>query len=1370
MFLALTSTATDMVAKIFKKLRQQTVIVTVVAVVLMAAYVSIGRQFMPAVSQYTEFFEQQLSAVAGVPVSIEKLTGSFSGFNPILQIDGLNLKVSDGQESAPPTSAGALYFSSATIELDVPKSIWRRQWVLQDFRVESLEINVEQTTSGSWQLQGMSVDAEQSMELATVYDALLRISRLDMSGVGINIETQNGGRFRFNDGAASIRNQDAKHYIHATAFPDRSRAEVKVSLEAVGAVLSDMSGQLHVDIPVGNYSELAAGEYGDQLTLTQLLGGAGIWLDLERGRPTSLIVQPQISRLAFKGPYSEGTTLQQFSGIVSVDFDETSVGSISQLDLSDMHMSWNGINWLNFNSSLSIKSEQDIAVVADRVNIDLLSGVALASGFLPAEINNQLRQYSPKGAFENLNIIWSLADDKIKTLALSSNVRAVAASAVGGSPNLAGIDGFVELEFDASTEIFSGVGEIESTNFSMSFPNIFSSTWDYSHANGALDFLIDISDGQEIRLSSSVIVAESDAVDARAQFASYLRRYPDGLRESESELDLYVGASRLDGQQKNLYLPDGPSITDNLRNTMQWLDEAELSGDVTNAGIIYRGSTLPGASAELKTFQSYFEMERGQLRFSEAWPEINDLSALVLTADNDVDLEIRAGRSLNLSLDGASGKVRRNLDDENWINIAGNASGLTSDGLTYLQNAGVGEDLKEEFSSWQAAGDFKVDVDVNIPLGVPDAETKVRLEMAVLDNQLTLPEYSLTVSQLSGPVIFDTETGVEETTLSGNFFGRPANFTLSSLSREGELEAIYIDSTGMAAIPELIEWPMQSDFIADLLRQMSGEFNYTAKLNLNQSSAANSQTFLSIQTDLKGASSNFPEPFGKAAQETRPLVLNFGFGENQSVDGRYGESLNFQMDLKGAAVTKGVVYVGSDSNDLTSLLDSDAPGLVVLGEIPIFNLEQWTSFLDSFGGQGANAAPDDFRDSLALVDVSVNNFELYDQILPSVAMRIEASQKIPAWTVRLVSENILGQVDIPFSENDYLLLNFEYLRLPGDADVQLASINSFGNDSTGEDMDVSTLQEEIPIDALVSIDPRTLPKMKFTTEDFSIGSRPYGPWQFTLDASEKGAELTDLAFDFRGLRLGFDDVMEDAEDEGGESVSLKPHFLWLYDGVNHRSELQGLLHADNMADVLSANGLTAVFESSAAVFTADIQWPGSPAFFAASGLSGELDMEIRDGRFFQDANGKGVLKLISIINVDAIMRRLQISDDLLNRGLAYDEISARFSLKDGLVDIKDRLVISGPSSLYQITGGLDLGQETISGELYVTLPLSRNIPWIGLLTANIPLAVGAYLFDRIFGDQVDSLTSAVYTLEGPWEGLEPEFKQAFGSPASAEPD
>lgn len=1365
-----------MVIKFLKKLRQQTVIIIVVAVVLLAAYVSLGRQFMPVVSQYGNFFEQQLSAVAGVPVSIDSLTGSFSGFNPILQIDGLNLNVIDGSESDQPASAGALFFSSATIVLDVPMSIWRRQWVLEDFRVENLEINVEQAPNGSWRLQGMGASGSQSMELASVYDALLRISRLDMAGISVNIKNQSGAQFRFNDGSASIRNQDATHYIHAAAFPERSRAEVKVSLEVVGLALSEMTGQLHVDIPVGNYSELAAGEYGDQFTLTELLGGAGLWLNLESGQAKSLIVQPQVSRLAFKGPYSEGTTLQQFSGIVSADFEESQIGAISRLDFSDMHLSWSGINWLNFNSSLSVSPAKDIVAVTDQVNIDLLSGLALASGFLPPQASEQLRQYSPKGFLENLNVSLSLDNSEFKSLALNSNVRAVAASSVSGSPNLAGIDGYVELEFESTTGIISGLGEIESSNFSMNIPNVFSSTWDYSYANGALDFLIDISDGQEIRLQSSVIIAESDAVDAHAQFASYLRRYPDGRRESE--LDLYVGASRLDGQQKSLYLPDGPNIADGLRNTMQWLDEAVLAGEVTNAGILYRGSTLPGVASELKTFQSYFEMEKGQLLFSEDWPQINELSALVFTADNDVDVEVRSGHSLNLSLDGASGTVRQTSAGGNLISINGDASGLTSDGLVYLQNAGVGEKLKEEFALWQAEGDFSATVDVNIPLGMPGAGTEVRLEMSVQENKLILPEYSLDVSALSGPVIFDTETGIEETSLTGNVFDRPAVFTLSSSINEGELETIYIDSVGSVAMPELIAWPLQSDFVADLLRQMNGEFNYNARLSLDQSSEADSQASLMIETDLKGASTNFPEPFGKVAQETRPLVLNFGFGESQTVGGSYGESLSFQMELQGSDINKGVVYVGSDFNDLESLLDNDVSGLVIVGEVPIVKVDQWSNFLSSLGG-GDTAA--DGSDSIAFVDVNVDDFELYGQTLPDVAMRIDANQEIPAWTVRLVSETILGQVDIPFSEDDYLLIDLEYLHLPGDGEeqVEVGAIDNLGetiDENIGEALaeaivetkGSAQLSEENPIDALVDIDPRILPKLKFTTDDFSIGSNPYGSWQFTLDASERGAELTDLAFDFRGLRLGLGDEVEDDQDPSNSPSTLQPHFLWLYDGVEHRSELQGLLYADNMADVLSANGLAAVFESTSALFTADIQWPGSPAFFAASGLSGDLDMDIRDGRFLQDADGNGALKLISIINFDAIMRRLRFSDDLLRRGLAYDEIAAELSLEDGLVTIEDRLVISGPSSLYQITGDLDLEQETISGELYVTLPVSRNIPWIGLLTANIPLAVGAYLFDRIFGDQVNSLTSAVYTLEGPWEGLAPEFKQAFGSPDSAE--
>ncbi|MFK7863241.1 MAG: YhdP family protein [Pseudohongiellaceae bacterium] len=1353
-------------AKFLKTIRQQLLILAVVAIVMLAAYVSIGRQFMPAVSRYVDYFEEQISLVAGVPVSIDSLSGSFAGFNPVLTIEGLSLLLAGEPQTASGDAAGAVYFSSATVILDIPQSIWRRQWVLADFTIENLDINLEQTPNGNWQLKGVSMEGGDSVDLASIYDALLRISRLDLANVNVNVDFLEGTPYQFSKGSVSIRNQNATHYIHASAFPASSRAEIELSLEVFGTDFNEMTGQFYADVPVGNYSSLLAAHYGEEFELLEVLGGAELWLSFQQGQPQNLVLQPQVSRLVFKGKHSDGTALQQVNGTAFVEFSDARPSTVAGVSLADMHVSWNGVNWLNFNSKITLDENHRVRTIFDSINIDLLAGVTLESGFLPADMSDVIDAYDPKGFLENLEINALLADGNLENLRLSTNIRAAKASAVRGSPNLSGMNGYAELQFDPAAGIVSGMGEIDSDNFSMNIPNVFTATWDYSYANGALDFLIDLNEGQTVNLVSSVIVAESDAVDAHAQFATALRRYPDGRRESE--LELYVGTSRMDGRQKALYLPDGPNASESLKNSMAWVDNALISGEVDNAGIVYRGSTLPGAASALKTFQSYFELKQGNLNFSDEWPMVNELSALVHTSDNDVDVDVESGRSLGLTLNGASGTIRRNDAGENWISISGEASGETSSGLNYIQNAGLAENIKSAFASWQAEGEFTSDVQVAIPLSQPEEEIRVRLELQMQENALYLPEYALNVEDLSGPVIFDTETGVEPTALRGSLFGNSVDFSLSSEVLDGAIQTIQLGADGIASPEELIEWPMQSDFVVSLLNETQGEFEYTAKLNLDQVSGAQKSNSLEVQTTLLGLEVALPEPYGKSRETAMPLALNIDFGESQTVTGSYNDSLAFQLRTGTAGIDRGVVYLGSELANLENLVVNNQQGLVVLGELDVLHLEQWINFLDTFGNGGESA--DEFSETLAFVDIHLGDFELYDQLLPDVQMRIEPSPENAAWTVRMVGENILGQVDIPYSEDDYLLVDLEYLRLPSDEPPASVEVNS-------QQIESVLGPSEPPEDPLLDIDPRQLAKMKFMTDDFSIGARPYGSWNFTLDPIETGAELTDLSFDFRGLRLGLDEENggnEESEeavvDESSQPNLLKPHFLWSYDGVEHQSELQGQLSADNMADVLTANGLAAVFESTRASFETDIQWPGSPAAFAAAGLSGSLKVDIEDGRFLQDASGNGALKLISIINFDAIMRRLRFSDDLLRRGLAYDEITADFALTDGQVEIKDRLVISGPSSLYQVTGDLDLEKETIAGELYVTLPVSRNIPWIGLLTANIPLAVGAYLFDRIFGDQVNSLTSAVYTLEGPWEGLEPEFKQAFGSPATPTPN
>ena len=395
-------------------------------------------------------------------------------------------------------------------------------------------------------------------------------------------------------------------------------------------------------------------------------------------------------------------------------------------------------------------------------------------------------------------------------------------------------------------------------------------------------------------------------------------------------------------------------------------------------------------------------------------------------------------------------------------------------------------------------------------------------------------------------------------------------------------------------------------------------------------------------------------------------------------------------------------------------------------------------------GLNASPMPITLFDAPATISIS-SRLASSSASAPAIA-EAPRRDRLQAVLLNIESDAALGHLSLPLQEEQPMQLNLQHLHLPEPDE-----------DKDADESDTADAQDEDP---LADFDPRRLPLMDLDIAQLKIGDKDYGSWALRLEPTEQGATISRLRFDFRGLRAGIDDRSTRTPQE-------PPRFLWQFDGSRHRSTLRGTLMAGNLADFLQANGYAASLNSRSARFDAELSWPGSPAFFATERLNGTLALDIDNGRFQQSGASTGPLKLISILNFDAIMRRLRFSDDLLRRGLAYDEIEGVLRLDNGLIHIEDRLVITGPSSLYQITGDVNLADETISGEMYITLPLSDNLPWAGLLTANLPLAVGAYLLDRIFGNQVDSLTSAVYTLEGPWDDLQPQFKQAFGSP---EPD
>jgi uncharacterized protein YhdP len=146
----------------------------------------------------------------------------------------------------------------------------------------------------------------------------------------------------------------------------------------------------------------------------------------------------------------------------------------------------------------------------------------------------------------------------------------------------------------------------------------------------------------------------------------------------------------------------------------------------------------------------------------------------------------------------------------------------------------------------------------------------------------------------------------------------------------------------------------------------------------------------------------------------------------------------------------------------------------------------------------------------------------------------------------------------------------------------------------------------------------------------------------------------------------------------------------------------------------------------------------------------------------------GALKVVSILNLSNILRRLQLDfSDIADDGVSFDDLDGGFEIKDGYLDITDPLLIHSPSSQFLFYGGTDIPTEKIDMEMIATLPVAGNLPWLAAaFLGGLPVAAGVFVATKLFEDQVDTVSSAVYTFEGTWDDPELEFKKMFAGDLS----
>jgi uncharacterized protein YhdP len=289
-----------------------------------------------------------------------------------------------------------------------------------------------------------------------------------------------------------------------------------------------------------------------------------------------------------------------------------------------------------------------------------------------------------------------------------------------------------------------------------------------------------------------------------------------------------------------------------------------------------------------------------------------------------------------------------------------------------------------------------------------------------------------------------------------------------------------------------------------------------------------------------------------------------------------------------------------------------------------------------------------------------------------------------------------------------------------------------------------------PADWLASVEPASVPAADVRIDALWRGDQNWGSLAFLLRPQADGLRLEQLQGTLRDIRIG-------ARDDAAAVLTWQRR-----SGVDS-SRFDGRLAVDNLGRVLEHWQYERVVVTRSGQLDAGIAWSGRPDQFALGLLDGEAALTLQDGRFLKaGASAEGALKVVGIFNFANLLRRLQLDfSDLFRDGISFDHIDGRFSVRRGVIDLTEPLAIRGPSSRFRMQGQLDFNTDQVDMELTATLPLAGNLPWLAALAGGLPAAAGVYLASKLFGDEVDRFSSAVYDVTGPWREPAVRFRRFF---------
>lgn len=360
-------------------------------------------------------------------------------------------------------------------------------------------------------------------------------------------------------------------------------------------------------------------------------------------------------------------------------------------------------------------------------------------------------------------------------------------------------------------------------------------------------------------------------------------------------------------------------------------------------------------------------------------------------------------------------------------------------------------------------------------------------------------------------------------------------------------------------------------------------------------------------------------------------------------------------------------------------------------------------------------------------DLGLDRLHLGAEILRDI--EINALDLGDRWVVTTRSPRARGRLVFPDSEEP-VIADFEMLRLIR------------GNNTGREPREVLTLEEQLR--AFRKLDMGNWPDINVTIANLQMDEESLGQWAFSLRPEPYRLKVSDI--------------------EGRlNSLTLLGDMTWSIIGDRETSRFSGSISGGALADLNDLLDAEIPVNNESTTIELDLDWPGRPDQISVPDLSGSVSLRLDQGVILESNNTAQLFRVFNLLNSDTLWRRLKLDfSDLYERGVAFDAISGKAQIINGLMTMDPELQVVGPSGAFKLSGSTDMASEELDMRLVVVLPLTQNLPLAALLMgAGAPIGGALFVLDKILGDPLSRLTSATYSVTGTWDAPEVDLQRVF---------